>query len=245
MKKAIALTLSLCVTIFFTNCSQRAIKDPNQSNPDSVKKIILAISHEMFQARNNPEKLKKYYEDSLLVVGDDFFMTSSEDFLRDLYTHISVPPHDFTIKLFGNTAIVSSLETVYDLINGDTIFHSLRNLRIFAFNGEKWKVASYAFGKQTVNYYRPVIGNHEKAYAAYVGIYQSNVHEADTVFVKDGNLFDKSGSDAQLNFPVSDNEYMINGDLGKLSFGRDAKGVVSYYTITNPDGQHWKCPKIK
>jgi hypothetical protein len=90
-----------------------------------------------------------------------------------------------------------------------------------------------------------LIDKHKKDYASYAGYYQYKPSVVDTFFVKDGKLFDKIGGDEEWNFPVKDNEYMVNNGLGRISFGKDSKGVVAYYTATNSYSQQWKCPKIK
>ena len=243
MKKITTLALSVCIILCFSRYSQTPKQDPNQSNPDSVKKIIIALNDECYHAYGNPEKFKSFCEDSMFASGGNNFFTSSNALSRDLL-RILVYPHDYSFQLFGNTAIISYLFSAYEIFNSDTIFYSLRNLRTFVLDKGSWKVAANSSAVQTVNYFKPIVDKHEKDYASYVGVYQFN-SSLDTVFIRDGKLYDKGGYGDTYNFAVNDNEYMFDGDLTRLSFGRDAKGAVSYYTITNPDGQHWKCPKIK
>jgi len=245
MEKIIALALSVCTIICFSRCNHTLNQDPNPNNPDSVKKIIIALNEEIFRSMENPEKFQTFCEDSMLsALSDGEIKTSSIALSHDLW-HNYILPHDYTFRLFGNTAVLSYLYTNYEIFNKDTIFHNLRSLKAFVFNNGKWRVACAAGAEVPVNYFKAIIDKHEKDYASYVGNYQFKSSEVDTVFVKDSKLYDKSGGDSNLNFPVSDGEYMIKGDLSRLSFGKDSKGVVAYYTITNSDGQQWKCPKIK
>ena len=244
MKKIIALALSVCIIICFSRYSQTPKQDPNQNNPDSVKKIIIALNDECYHAYGNPEKFKSFCEDSMFAMGGDDFYTSSNAMSQDL-PKISVFPHDYSFQLFGNTAMLSYLLTRYDIINGDTILKSLRNLRTFVLDNGNWKIAGNTTAVKTVSYFKPIIDKHVKDYPSYVGVYQFKAGELDTVFIKDGKLYDKGGGGDTYDFAVGDNEYMYDGDFTRLSFGRNAKGVVTYYTITDYDGQHWKCPKIK
>jgi hypothetical protein len=244
MKNIIAVALSVCIIICFSRCNQTPGQDPNQINPDSVKKIIIALNDSSYRAYGNPEKFQSFCEDSMFGVGGNAFFNSSNAFSHDLL-RVSVLPHDYSFKLFGKTAMLSYLWTGYEILNGDTVFKNLRNLKTFVLNNGHWKIAGNAAASQSINYFKPVIDKHEKEYASYVGIYQVKPGDMDTVFVKDGKLFDKDGGDAEWVFPVSDNEYMIDGDLSRISFWKDTKGVASYYTVTYPDGQQWKCPKIK
>ncbi len=244
MKKITALALSVCIILCFSRYSQTPKQDPNQSNPDSVKKIIIALNDECYRTLGNPEKYQSFCEDSMLVVGDDMFMTSSNALSHDLL-HIYALPQDYTFKLFGNTAVISYLWVGYDLNNGDTIFHNLRNLRTFVYNNEKWKVASNSFGKVSVNYFKPVAEINQKNYPSYTGIYKIKPGIYDTVFVKDGKLYDKSGGDATWDFPVNNSEYMTSENLDRITFGKDSGGAIAYVTVIEPDGQSFRCPKIK
>jgi hypothetical protein len=244
MKKIVALTISVCIIICFSRCSQTSNQDPHQSNPDSVKKIIIALNEEMFRSMGNPEKYQTFCEDSMLAAFSNGGIKESSTALSHDLTPYYTLPHDYVFRLFGKTAILSYLYISYEIFNNDTIFHSIRSLKTFVFNNGGWKVVGTAGVEIPVNYFKPVIDKNEKNYALYSGYYQYNKNEIDTIFVKDGKLYDKSGNE-NWNFPVNDNAYMINGDLGRLSFGKDSNGNIAYYTITNPDGQKWKCPKIK
>jgi|SRR5450755_823202 hypothetical protein len=246
MKKIIGLAISVCTIFCFSRCNQKTAQEAALSNPDSVKKIIIALNDASYRAYDNPKKFQSFCEDSMLVVGDNMFMTSSYAMSHDL-NHISVFPHDYTFKLFGNTAVISYLVTGYEILKGDTIFHSSRNLRTFALNNGKWKVVSNASGSLSVNYYKPVTEKNQKYYASYVGVYKVDTNFFDTIFVKDGKLYDRvtGDSNSYWNFPVNDNEYMTRFNLDRIVFGKDAKGVVAYYTDKLIDGRELKCLKVK
>lgn len=204
------------------------------------------MNDESYRAYGNPEKVKTFLEDSMLVVGDDMFMTSSNALAHDLFT-VYVFPHDYTFKLFGNTAVLSYLVTGYEIYNGDTIFYNVRDLKTFALDSGKWKVASLSHGFQIKNYFKPVAEKNQKHYASYAGVYKIKPGNFDTVFVKDGKLYDKITGDsvASWDFPVNDDEYMTKDYLDRFVFGKDSTGAISYYTTILRDGQRWKCPKIK
>lgn len=246
MKITILLLSFACILICFTNCSQSPSYESVSNNPDSVKKIIVALNDECYRTLGNPEKYQSFCEDSMLIVGDDMFMISSSALSHDLL-HIYVLPHDYTFRLFGNTAVISYLWTGFDLLNGDTIFHSLRNLRTFAFNNGKWKVVSNAVGSQFKNYFKPIKDKRVKDYGSYAGVYQQSGRNFDTIFVKDSKLYDRQTGDnnAYWNFAVSDSEYMNPLNLDRVIFRKDSKGEVAYYIDRLFDGQEYKCPKIK
>jgi hypothetical protein len=249
MKKIIALAVSVYTIICLSGCMQKPAQEAVLSNPDSVKKLVIALNDECYHSYNNPKKFQSFCEDSMLVVRDDHFMISSSAMSYDL-ARIYVFPHDYTFRLFGNTAVISYLITGYEILKGDTIFRSSRNLRTFAFDNGKWKIASNtsnASGSNNVNYFKPVSEKNQKNYASYVGVYKVDTNIFDTIFVKDGKLYDRQTGDsnAYWNFPVNDNEYMNHYNLDRIVFGKDSKGVIAYYTDKLFDGQEFKCPKIK
>jgi hypothetical protein len=51
-----------------------------------------------------------------------------------------MPPHDFTFRLFGRTAILSFLNTIYDLYNNDTIYSTRRVTKVFIEDQGAWKM---------------------------------------------------------------------------------------------------------
>jgi|GEM_PF-1916656 len=248
MKRIAFLVLCLSMAVCFTKCSRPTSQDSGSINPDSVKKIIITLNGEMMEAikEKNPNKYQALCVDSLLTVGDNMFMSSAYALSHDLSAGIAVPAHDYTFRLIGNTAILSYLSVSYEMVNGDSVFDSKRTLKTFVLDSGKWKMAAVAFGTRDVNYFTPVAEKHQKEYPQYAGIYQYDAQYADTVFVKDGKLYDAAtGGKPDLNFPVSDSEYMTKGNLFKVVFGKDAKGRIAYYTEIRSDGQRWKLPKVK
>jgi hypothetical protein len=237
------IVLPLLAVLSLSAYSQKMSPESVLNNPDSVKKIIIMLNDECYHSYDNPKKFQSFCEDSMLVLRDDVFMTSSNAMSQDLI-RISVFPHDYTFKLSGNTAIISYLWAGYEIFNGDTIFYSGRNLRTFALNNGKWKIAVNASGSHSVNYFKPVAEINQKNYSSYAGIYKENA-TFDTVFVKDGKLYDKSGGDPTWDFPVNNSEYMTIENLERITFGKDSAGTISYFTVIEPDGQKFRCPKIK
>ncbi|HEY1869630.1 MAG TPA: hypothetical protein VGG71_01160, partial [Chitinophagaceae bacterium] len=148
MNKIIALVLYVCIIFCFARCNHKLSQISVSNNPDSVKKTIIALNDECYRAYPNPEKVQAFFEDSLLVAGPDQFMTSSYAVSHDLGS-ISVLPHNYTFKLFGNTAVLSYLLSAYEIIDGDTIYHNTRDLKTFVFSNGKWKVACFSVAPQT------------------------------------------------------------------------------------------------
>ena len=250
MKRTITIALSATAIMMLTGCGNQRTQQTASLNEDSIKQIIMTLQDSMVEASKDahlhPEKYEQYCEDSMLFQFDDEFLTSATALSHDMGI-ISVPPHDYTFRLFGNTALLSFLETVYEVIRGDTIFFNVRIMKTFAFTNGRWKMAASTSSLQQANYNKQLKEKHQALYPDYTGVYQINLQLADTVFIKDGKLYDRYTSAPEtLNFPVSDSEYMVNIDLTRVVYGgKDVNGKVAYYTIIRPDGQRYKVPKVK
>lgn len=94
-------------------------------------------------AEQRAKTYESFCEDSLMACSyENDFSTSSSMVSHDLYTIYLVPPHDYTFRLFGGTAILTFLETALEIVNADTIFHNVRVTKTFAYDHGTWKMAS-------------------------------------------------------------------------------------------------------
>jgi hypothetical protein len=239
--------------IMIASCHSGLPETSVVNNPDRTKTIIMNIQQQMLAASTIPDAGKRaktyelFCEDSLIACSyeNDFF-TNSSSRANDLYTKYLVPPHDYTFRLFGSTAILSFLETALEIIHADTIYHNVRITKTFAFDHGTWKMASISSTLQPHNYFTAVPEKHRNAYPEFAGFYSWSPSETDTAFVKDGELYGGSTANSRSHlFPVDDSTYMDGYDLGRVIFGRDMNGKVTYYTYVRYDGQRVRIPKIK
>ena len=248
MKRTHFLILILLISISLTKCSHQPTQDLVSNNVDSIKATVIAINEEMMQAvrDKNMDRYKSFCVDSMLALSDNFFKTSAYALSHDLVRGFSVPAHDYTFRLFGNTALISFLSTTFDLIAGDTLYNSFRTIRTFVLDSGKWKMAALCNAAIDVNHFIAVGEKHKKEYSQYAGIYLYGSGYADTIFIKDGKLYDaETGGKPSWNFPINDSEYMTSGNLTKIVFGKDENGQIAYYTEIQPDGQRQRVPKAK
>lgn len=250
MKKIIAIITVISILFSFSNCNNKPLQNVVSGNKDSVKSIIINIQNQMLLAASDSVHGAKNYasfcEDSLISLYDGIYMTSAYAVSNDLLHGLITPPHDFTFRLYGNTAILSFREKAYEILNSDSIFHDLRVVKTFVQNNGTWKMASMCTALQPVNYFMPIAEKHQELYNEYAGVYQFNSSTADTVFVKDGKLYEAfTDQKPSIDFPINDSEYMVKDDLGRIIFGRIPKGKISYYTFVRYDGQRFKVPKVR
>ncbi len=250
MKKIIAFITIVTVAICFSNCNSNPAHQVVSANTDSVKNIILDIQNKMLSAAadsvHGAEKYASFCEDSLIFSYDGIYMTSAYAVSNDLIHGMSTPPHDVAFRLYGNTAILSFREKSYEIANGDSVFHDVRIVKTFVQDHGTWKMAAICTALQPVNYFKAVAEKHPQLYNEYAGVYQLNSSTADTVFIKDGKLYEAfTGENPSIDFPVNDSEYMVKDDLGRIIFGRDLKGKISYFTLVRYDGQRLKAPKVR
>jgi hypothetical protein len=252
MKYTSTFLIGGILVTFLSNCNNILKQQTASLNKDSVEAAIMDIHIKMMDARNKGTKegqaaFASYCDDSLLCSENSTFMTSAYALSQDLINGSIVPPHDYIFRLMGNTALLSYLETTYELIGYDTAFQNRRITKVFVLKNDIWKMGGIFINpEQTNNYTNAVTEKNQRYYSEYAGIYQWKPNMADTFFVKDGKLYDAmTDSPATPSFPVSDSEYMSKSDLGRVIFGRNAKGKVSYYTYVLTDGQRVRIPKVK
>ena len=246
MKNRITYIFIAFVTINLISCNNLPVLQTTSMNQDSVKAVIINIQNKMLAASSNPSNYESYCEDSMLSMYDREFTTSAYSLSHDLSSGILVPPHNYEFRLFGYTAILTFLQTFYEVINSDSVFHNVRVMKTFVFNNGQWKQASICTSSQQENYFKPVADIHRNEYNEYSGVYKWKDGALDTVFVKDGKLYDKFPNEQPaLNYPVSDSEYMVKHDLGRIVYKKDKNGKVAYYTFIRSDGQRIRIPKLK
>jgi len=228
-------------------------KPSNQSSPDksdSIKKIILNIQQQMQSAYSDSihgaEKFAFFCEDSVITTYEGNYESSSYALSHDLPKGTTIPPHKFIFRLFDKTVLLSFLVTNYEIIQGDTIYHDVRETKTFILDKGNWKMAAMCVDKQPINYFNPVRNTNTNRYKEFEGVYQWSKSDADTFFIKNDKLYSAfTGNPPVLNFAINDSEYMPRNGFEKIVFGKDNKGKVSYYTCIMYDGQKIKIPKVK
>lgn len=253
MKHGFGFLIAAVLSIMLVSCQSNPLKTTEAYNADSVKTIIMNIQQQMFTASAIPDEetraktFESFCEDSLIASSsENNFYTHSSMISHDLYTKYLVPPHDFTFRLFGGTAILSFLETALVIFNADTNFHNVRVTKTFSFDHGTWKMSSLSSTLQPINYFRPIPEKHKNYYPDYAGVYQWSPSILDTIFLKDGKLYHEPNADPEsLIYPVDDSTYMSKNELVRYVFGRDKNGKVTHYTFVRYDGQTIRIPKIR
>jgi hypothetical protein len=243
----IPLTAVLCLIL---SCHSSAGVQMIGDNTDSIKKIILDINDQMVAASldsiHGRENYSALCNDSLITNNEDDFYTSSDIVARDLSNHVTIPPHDFTFRLFGTTAILSFLNTVYELYNSDTIYSKRRVTKIFNYDRSTWKMVGLFIAPQPVNYVKPVAEKNLTNYKDFAGLYKWKNGLVDTVSVKNGKLYDAlTGEKENINFPINDSVFMTKEECLKVIFNKGALGKVDSYSLIYPDGQRFHAIKMK
>lgn len=252
MQKLLTFFLIITIAVCLSNCNNQPVQQTAILNPDSVKAIIMDLQEKLMTAmkdrtKEGQAKYASYCDDSLLCSENSTFMNSAYALSQDLIDGLVVPPHDYIFRLMGNTALLTYLETTYELIGYDSLYQNRRVTKVFILKNGVWKMGGlFINATQDDNHTKAVPEKNQRFYNEYAGVYQWKPGMADTVFVRDGKLYDvMTGSSEAQSFPVNDSEYMSKTDLGKVIFGRDATGKVSYYTYVITDGQRVRVPKVK
>jgi hypothetical protein len=91
---------------------------------------------------NGAKNYMSFCTDSIIANYGGDFSTSPYKVSHDLGSGVTEKPQDFTFLLYDKTAIISFLETAYELINADTLYHHLRVTKVFVFEKGNWKMAT-------------------------------------------------------------------------------------------------------
>jgi hypothetical protein len=158
----------------------------------------------------------------------------------------STNPREFVVRLHGNTAVINFRTTAHELFGDTDIISEQRRTETWLKqDGGSWLLIAIQVNNIPVNFRKPVDVDN-RAYKDYVGQYQWRLGTTDVVSVKDGKLWSRIDKDVDEYLPASGDTFFIKeGDLGSVTFSRDAQGRVTGYTYRRADGQEIHAKKVK
>src|SRR5579863_10551646 len=160
------------------------------------------------------------------------------------YDH-SENDRDFVVRLYGTTAVLNYRNTVHEQFADTDVVTEMRMTETYTKQNSSWLLIARQWGKIPVNLRKPQAVD-TRVYTDYVGEYVWRpLDEVETLRVKDGKLWSKSGKDEEEYFPLGAETFFIRSDLGSMTFSRNAQGHVTGYTYHGADGQEVHAKKIK
>ena len=235
------------------SCKNAVQSTSTQENPDSVRSEIMKIISYQLDAwpdeTNRAKKIGSTLADSLVVVYEDAsYVTSSEAYTKELGGAWKERLHDFTFRLYENTAVAVGTGTFMHFIGMDTLYNKIRVAKTFVKIQGEWKMVFSSVVSVDTTYNIKAVAVDPKRLQSYAGVYQFTKFSADTISVSDNKLFVASTGDSKPQdafVPINDSTFAIKDDWAKIIFSRNASGKITHYIYVRPDGQRARIPKIK
>jgi len=152
-------------------------------------------------------------------------------------TTARVNPRDYTIHVYGNTAVINFRLTGHEQFTDADIISEQRQTETYIKQNGSWLLVARQWGNLPVNF-RKAVAVDASVYRDFVGEYEWRPgDDLDVVSVKDGKLWSRFGKDADEYLPLGSDTFFVKSDLGSVTFSRDAEGHVTGYTYHRVDGQ--------
>jgi hypothetical protein len=238
------------ITFIFVNCNNRPSQQNGLLNTDSIKQIILAINSQqqrlLKDTLHRSERFAALCEDSLVNVFENGnLLTSSYTSAHDLVDGYADTIHDIRFQLFGNTAVLTGIAKMYDVIYEDSLFANIRITKVFVQNNGKWKMAVRTASPIGINYFKEVNINSKKL-NDYAGVYQWPKYVYDTLRVENNHLVSHvKGESPVTNYALNDSTFFIKNDLTTIVFAKNVSGRITHLNWVLTDGQRIRIPKVK
>jgi hypothetical protein len=250
MKNLVTSAMLTFITLAFVNCNNHLPQPNGPLNTDSIKKIILTINSQqqslLKDSLHRSERFTALCEDSLVNVFENGnLLTSSYASAHDLVDGYADTIHDIRVQLFGNTAVLTGIAKMYDIVYGDSLFENIRITKVFVQNNGKWKMAVRTASPVGINYFREVNINSKKL-NDYAGVYQWPKNMYDTFRIENNHLVEYvKGEPPVINYALNDSTFFVKNDLSTIVFVKNANGKIMHLNWVLPDGQSVRIPKVK
>jgi YVTN family beta-propeller protein len=151
----------------------------------------------------------------------------------------TLDPRDHVVHLYGHTAVVNYRATTHEQVGNTDILSEQRRTETFVKKNGSWLLIAIQWDNIPVNFRKPVAVD-PKIYNDYCGEYLDRPgSDVEAFFVKDGKLWSRVQDQVDENLPLGgDTVFIRDGDLGTITFSRDAQGHVIGYIYNRVDGQH-------
>lgn len=226
----------------FSSAEQEVLNVRNALRETALKRDMVAWS--------------RYVADDCIFSTDDGTLITKAQFIKHIgnlppeYDR-STNPRDYTIHLYGTTAIINFRLTTHEQFTDADIVSEQRQTETYIKQNGSWLLAARHWNNLPVNFRKPVAVD-TRVYQDYLGQYEWRPgDDLETVSLKDGKLWSRIGSDSQIGIeedeylPLGVDTFFVKSDLGTAAFSRDAQGRVTGYTYHRVDGQEIHVKKIK
>ena len=201
-------------------------------------------------ARRDLEAWSVYVADDCIFSGDDGSLLTKAQMIA-YYKRVpaeydrALDPREYTVHLYGNTAVVNLRATDHEPAGGIDITGEQRRTETFIKRNGTWIAVAIQWSALPVNHRKPV-STAGRSLQEYVGEYRARPKDdGETISIKDGKLWSQSGKDGAWCEYAGGETFFYKSDVGQFTFSRDAQGRVKGYTYRRADGQEIYSQKIQ
>jgi ketosteroid isomerase-like protein len=245
MRYLVGLLAALCSTAISGNMAEAQKLSPAEQEVVNVSKARMEAA-----ANRDMAAWTRYVGEDCIFSTDGGTIATKAQMLEH-YKKVpanydrALDPHDHIVHLYGDTAIVNYLATNHEQFGNTDLTTEQRRTETFVKRDGSWLLIAIQWDDLPINHRKPTVVE-GRSYTEYLGEYKSRPEDdVETVFVKDGKLWSRTGTDQGEWLHAGGDTFFFKDDLGSSTFSRDDKGRVTGYTYHRCDGQDIYNTKIK
>jgi len=129
--------------------SGRAETAGKQTAKGSAEQQIKALHAQLIEAtlKHDPGFLEKYLADDYMAIRNDGKLTTKAQEIKNYKSGVtkyeSIEIREATTRIYGDTAIYNSLNSIKGTINGKPYSGDVRNTRVWIKQNGNWKIVAF------------------------------------------------------------------------------------------------------
>jgi hypothetical protein len=245
MRHLSVLLFALSTAASFAHTSEQQHFSPAEQEVVNVQKARMDAA-----ARRDLEAWSGYVAEDCIFSGDDASLMTKAQMIA-YYKKVpadydrALDPREYTVHLYGNTAVVNLRATDHEPAGGIDITGEQRRTETFINRNGAWIAVAIQWSALPVNHRKPV-STEGRSLQEYVGEYRARPKDdVETISIKDGKLWSQTGKDGDWCEYAGGETFFYKSDVGQFTFSRNAQGNIKGYTYRRADGQEIYSQKIK
>jgi Domain of unknown function (DUF4440)/Domain of unknown function (DUF3471) len=242
--------LSFLLIALSTAASFAHTSEEQQFSPEEQELVNVQRARMDAAARRDLEAWSGYVAEDCIFSGDDGSLLTKAQMIS-YYKKVpaeydrALDPREYTVHLYGNTAVVNLRATDHEPAGGIDITAEQRRTETFIKRNDSWVAIAIQWTALPINHRKPV-STDRRSFQEYVGQYKARPKDdVETISMKDGRLWSQTGENGDWCEYAGDETFFYKSDVGQFTFSRDAQGRVKGYTYRRSDGQEIYSQKIK
>jgi Domain of unknown function (DUF4440) len=244
MRHLIAVLFAFSTALCFAQTSEKQQFSPAEQEVVNVQRARMDAA-----ARRDLDAWSGFVAEDCIFSGDDGSLMTKAQMIA-YYKKVpaeydrALDPREYTVHLYGNTAVVNLRATDHEPAGGIDITGEQRRTETFIKRNGAWIAVAIQWSALPVNH-RKAVSTEGRSFQEYVGEYKARPKDdVETISIKDGKLWSQTGKDGYGCEYAGGETFFYKSDVGQFTFSRDAQGHVKGYTYRRADGQEIYSQKI-